>query len=143
MINKTISLSLETYNQLKEETNASALIEKLCRDYFTNKNKDNLTEEEKLFKLEQDKQGKIEIIQREVEKIEEQKKKVEEHKRTEEEEAAKVKVKSEVKSAAIQKFFLENLGRELSAEELADYIIGFERGDYTAWDYLKLITKRS
>lgn len=51
MVNKTISLSLETFNNLKTELNASALIERLCRNYFDANNSKNMSAEDRKKKI--------------------------------------------------------------------------------------------
>jgi hypothetical protein len=71
MVNKTISISREMFDELSKEENASALIENLLKDYFKTKSTkqkySHLTLEQKkeLIKLMEE-QNALELKQREI-----------------------------------------------------------------------------
>jgi len=124
---KCISLSDGIYERLGQEKNASGLIDSLLQaHYMQGETKEELQELLKKKKMEES--LIVTVKQKEIQKIEEQVKKAETAEHNEQKKAETAEELLNKRKERIQKNFLKEIGRELTEDELTDYITKLDAG---------------
>lgn len=142
MRNKTISVQEEIWDKLKEEDNASFLINKLLRaHYLTNSNsKEDLINKEK--RIIDELQSFNEEKKLELNKVELEVKKIESIELTKEQKEEKEKLKQEEKEIYVQSIAIQELKRELTREELKEYFELMRDNKTNIYLFLDIIKQR-
>lgn len=130
MKNKMISIPEELFDLLKLENNASKLISSLLFDYYKANKENEQDLDKELEILKQKRINALKVIEEEEKKIHFRKEIIEKQREVEVKAQEVNQAKEDEKLKNIKLTFLEETGREMSEEEIAEFLdrIDKERG---------------
>lgn len=136
---RMIYLSNELNEKLSKEENASSLISRLLNDYFR-LNVSNLDEiEARQKQIEEERKKFNEKYSDDYAVLENRKKVIQKQTETEEEAKERLKKKRQEQINNILDYFKEETGREMTKEELSDYLFRFD--NESGFSFFKFIAE--
>jgi hypothetical protein len=138
MVNKTISLTEEIIFKLKDEENASALIEKLLRDYYKFNVKNLEDVNQRLNQIKELRNNEIERKETEIEKLTRVKIQIEKQEQDKQEQEERAKRKKEEWKQSFFNNFRDLTGKEATEDIYSEYLEMWGKGikGFNIWKFL-------
>lgn len=130
-------LTDKAFNLLASLDNASAFVSKLIESNL------NLDLKEGLIHEKEDTSAKVEVMSKELEKIEGQIQKLEQTEKIEQTNGTAygllMEQKSKEKIVNLRQNFKDYINRDITNQELKDYVDKFDKGEINFWDYVEFL----